>query len=668
MLFSLYSELIACKGHNMTKTPFQNRKERIAKTEQVRISAASAPHATLANTTKSVQNTDEDKFATEGFPANFTKGLQHDENGVLVGGYASFMDAINDAPEQNFANLKPNAVNFSTKVNGTAPSWRGWESPRTGHYHDLEGPDADAVGMAPAPELGSAELSLEMAEVYAMAMLRDVRFTEIETGVGGDPGTGLSTADVVDALAQSKLFTYSGNLQTDRRLAGRLLDADAYDIDNPTGTTLPTISAELLFRGSGPGAKRGHFVSQFMLVGNASSGSGVSIPPQKGFIRYGNQLIDQRGLSFAPGSDQMMNWSHWLDVQNGANLGSANDLVGNHFIATPRDIATYVRFDALYQAYLNACLILLGVGYPSQPGFPEQNSLPRTGFATFGGPHILSLVTEVATRALKAARRQKFNYHRRARPERIGGLLTLAAGNPGVLGTESKAALDAMLGHLNNILPMVAHHNGIRLTKGDPANLTLAPQVDWLDGPNTSNNHLLAMAFAEGSPMHPAYAAGHATVAGACVTMLKAFFMTWDEGSGVPVPWTTTNLGEFAAPEKGDNLAAYGPTDQLTVEGELNKLAANISVARNMAGVHYYTDYYDSLRMGERVAVGILMEQMLTYENNEEVSMVFRSYDGDIIRLSSASPFAPEITYKGRHVPYLDWVTRHVETEAYTGT
>ncbi|MEM6890366.1 MAG: vanadium-dependent haloperoxidase [Pseudomonadota bacterium] len=654
----------------MSNTPFQNRQQRIIKTEHVRLRAASAPHATLANTTTTTQNTDETKFAAESFPANFTKGLQHDENGILISGYAAFMDAINDEPEQDFTNLGPNAVNYSTRIGGEAPSWRGWESPRTGHYHDLEGPDADAVGMAPAPELGSAELSLEMAEVYAMAMLRDVPFTQLEAGTGGDSDTGLGTEDIVNALGSTNLFTYGDDLQTNRRLAGRLLDADDYDIDRPTDTALPAISADLLFRGSGPGAKLGHFVSQFMLAGNSSSGSGVSLAPENGFIRYGNQLIDQRGLSFASGSDQMMNWSHWLDVQNGANLGGANDLASQRFITTPRDIATYVRFDALYQAYLNACLILLSVeggGFATQRGFPEQGDRPRTGFAAFGGPHILSLVTEVATRALKAARRQKFNYHRRARPERIGGLLTLAAGNPGVLGHHSKAALDAMCGHLNTILPMVAHHNGIRLAKGDPTNLTLATQVDWLDGPNNAKNYLLAMAFAEGSPMHPAYAAGHATVAGACVTMLKAFFQTWDEDHNTPVPWTATNLGEFVAPEKGDTLAAYGPTDRLTVEGELNKLAANISVARNMAGVHYYTDYYDSLRMGERIAVGILMEQMLTYENNEEVSMVFRSYDGDIIRLSSASPFAPEITYKGRNVPYLKWFTRHVETEEYVG-
>ena len=51
----------------------------------------------------------------------------------------------------------------------------------------------------------------------------------------------------------------------------------------------------------------------------------------------------------------------------------------------------------------------------------------------------------------------------------------------------------------------------------------------------------------------------------------------------------------------------------LTLEGELNKLAANIAIGRNMAGVHYFSDYYDSLRMGEEVAIEILEEQALTY-------------------------------------------------------
>src|SRR5207253_6737252 len=45
-----------------------------------------------------------------------------------------------------------------------------------------------------------------------------------------------------------------------------------------------------------------------------------------------------------------------------------------------------------------------------------------------------------------------------------------------------------------------------------------------LGGYIAAGNALLPMAFPEGSPTHPAYGAGHATVAGACVTILKAWF------------------------------------------------------------------------------------------------------------------------------------------------
>ncbi len=660
----------------MSKTPFQSRTERIIATEQVRSKAASAPHSGTLNTLQTQANCDEDNYQGEAYPSSFTKGLQHNDDGILVGKFETFRDEINGPPPKNFSDCRPNAVNYKTKLksSGKAPAWRGWESPRTGHYHDLEGPDADAVGMAPAPELGTTELSLEMAEVYAMALLRDVRFTDIENGVGKDKKTGISTQDVLQKLTASGLFSLHDRQPTNRRLAARLLDPDDYDVDEPISQSLPGISKTTLFRGSGPGAKKGHFVSQFMLAGNKVEGNeDVRADPRDGYIKYGNQFIDQRGLVFTESIDHMINWQHWLDVQNGADLGSANPLKTQRFISTPRDLATYVRFDALYQAYLNACLIMLGTqfnssnqkGFQVQPGFPEQGGSARTGFASFGGPHILSLVTEVATRCLKAARRQKFNYHRRGRPERIGGLLSLAAGNPAALGTKSKNALSGMLSHLSEILPLVAQHNKSRISTA-PAELLLHKQVNWLAGKCDHNNFLLPMAFAEGSPMHPAYAAGHATVAGGCVTMLKAFFRTLDDNHK-PLLWSTTGLDEFVPDDSRTELTDYQSTDQPTIEGELNKLAANISIGRNMAGVHYYSDYYDSLRMGERIAVGILMEQLLTFENlaasshpPEKVEIVFRSFDGDVITLSSLDPFNPVITQKGRQVRYVDWIGRHV--------
>lgn len=59
----------------------------------------------------------------------------------------------------------------------------------------------------------------------------------------------------------------------------------------------------------------------------------------------------------------------------------------------------------------------------------------------------------------------------------------------------------------------------------------------------------------------------------------------------------------------------------LTLEGELNKLMWNISNGRNVAGVHYYTDYIESALLGEAITLGILREQMLAHHEDENVEM-----------------------------------------------
>ena len=55
-----------------------------------------------------------------------------------------------------------------------------WESMAAGYAFNLQGPDAQAVTMPPAPAFASPELTLEMAEVYWMALLRGVRFVEFD--------------------------------------------------------------------------------------------------------------------------------------------------------------------------------------------------------------------------------------------------------------------------------------------------------------------------------------------------------------------------------------------------------------------------------------------------------------------------------------------------------
>jgi hypothetical protein len=105
-----------------------------------------------------------------------------------------------------------------------------------------------------------------------------------------------------------------------------------------------------------------------------------------------------------------------LSVQNGTNVNptqaSTFDPV-RRYIRNMSDLATYAHCDALCEAYLNVCLILLDLQVPFDPANPYVDSRTQKGFGTFGDPHILSLVTEVATRALKAVWYQKWYSHRR---------------------------------------------------------------------------------------------------------------------------------------------------------------------------------------------------------------------------------------------------------------
>ncbi|MEL6478662.1 MAG: hypothetical protein AAFR17_15135, partial [Pseudomonadota bacterium] len=303
----------------------------------------------------------------------------------------------------------------------------------------------------------------------------------------------------------------------------------------------------------------------------------------------------------------------------------------------------------------------------------------RTPFATFGGPHILSLVCEVATRCLKAVRRQKFNYHRRARPETLGGRFTLTCLGIGEkLGCSAEAFEKSLNEIPKEIQEAIIRHNAeqngeamrdMRNVKCDDLESCLPEGIE--PGAFERCNLLLPMAFPEGSPMHPAYGAGHATVAGGCVTMLKAFFEMFEDcDSNVERPLCTPEGDPICFTANGDGSRLIKDRKfkgKLTIQGELDKLAANISIGRNMAGVHYYSDYYDSMRMGERIAVGILLEQAPTY--GETVEMTFKSFDGDLVSISGEGGSCPSLSITdrtGAPVKPADWWLRHVSGQEFS--
>jgi hypothetical protein len=296
-----------------------------------------------------------------------------------------------------------------------------------------------------------------------------------------------------------------------------------------------------------------------------------------------------------------------LDAQDGKFIPDTDELVDGpagspppvRHILTGRDLVYWVHHDALYQAYLGACLILLGNKNKFDPDLPLQNSQTQMGFATFGGPHILSLLTEVATSALKAMWYSKWSVHRRLRPEAFGGLIHRQKNN-------SSPSPDTGLTHPSPDYPI----------NREILESNVLPKIFA-----KNNSYLLPMPFKEGCPTHPSYGSGHATVAGACVTILKAWF---DENENIK--------GKIFKPKADGTGIEEASGLTLKVGHELNKVASNIAIGRSWAGVHYRSDYTESILLGEKIALGILQEQALTYHKDERFKCSLTRFNGQPIR------------------------------------
>jgi membrane-associated phospholipid phosphatase len=529
----------------------------------------------------------EDTFRPK-YIGNYSKGLKHDPTSgeVIENSYESLLNALRSGNPADFEQIMLDTSFSQMGERGN----KKLTNPLSGLAFDLEGPDAHAVALLkqgatdltdpnsyepfpPPPKLDSEEIAGEMVELYWMALLRDVDFTDYTNN------------DLVEKAAEelSNLTVFKGPKENGR------------------------VTPQTLFRGFAPGDTEGPYISQFLLRGNQDDvlerdEGDRRVNEGDGQVKYGTQSIDQRNVVAVGGKDFSTTFESWKAIQNGENRdldplyeGKKGDNrklrfffdKKRRFIRNPRDIATYVHYDALYQAYQVACLYLLRkmdfemADKMLNPGNPYLGLKKTDGFGTFGGPHILSLVCEVATRALKSVWYTKWFLFRHLRPEAYGGLVHLHKTG------ERTYPLNSDIIDADELLEKIKRHNNHQ-------------NIKFKRKPR-EGTYLLPLAFPEGSPTHPSYGAGHATVAGACVTILKLWFNENYKFNEIYVPNNT-----------GTKLEKINK--KLTIGGELNKLAANIAIGRNMAGVHWRSDYTQSLRLGEAIAIGIFQEQKILYK------------------------------------------------------
>jgi hypothetical protein len=465
---------------------------------------------------------------------NFTKGMAHTQSGeVEPGGYETLLKALESGNSDAFQKI-------------ARSSGMRFVSPEAAFSIHLEGADAQTFALAPAPSVASAEAAAEMVELYWQALARDVLFAEY----GESPLIEKASRD----LTQLTRFT------------GPKRDGH--------------VTPETIFRANNPGNVAGPYLSQFLWKP----------------IPVGSTKQEQLYRCPAAGNDFVDTYSEWLQLQNGVPPWREYrwEPERRHMI-TGRDLAEYIHYDFLYQAFLNAALILMDSGtgsiYNTNYYFSETNPYKHSktvmGFVTFGFGQAADWIARVTTPALKAAWFQKWLVHRYLRPEEFGGLVyrnkTLAAGYPLHRDVMESQALEETHSRFNTFL--------------------------------------LPQAYPEGCPLHPAYPSGHATVAGACATILKALF---DEDMVVPDCVVPTKDGRSLVPYKGPAL---------TVRAEVEKLAFNAAFGRNFAGIHWRSDATGGMRLGEEVAISILEDLVNTFAEDFP-GFQFTKFDGQKMHIS----------------------------------
>jgi hypothetical protein len=343
-------------------------------------------------------------------------------------------------------------------------------------------------------------------------------------------------------------------------------------------TTGGKVTTGTLFRGGYPGETAGPYLSQFLLQDTA-----MGVLP-----------LTQKYVSNTAGVDYMLDPVTFQQVQNGIATGlSLQPLAEPLYLHDGRGLAAYTHADVLYQAYFTAYLVLNSINAPFNPGNPYNGDKTQNGFTTFGQPDVAATFAAVASEALKAVWYQKWFVHLRHRPESGGAIVHLDRTGAGETldGRISRTAL---------------HSRAIEASF------------------KANHSYFLSQAFPEGSPSHPSYPTGHGAVAGACITVLKFFF---DGNFVIPNPVVPLNSGLATVPYTGADAGA------LTVNGELNKLAHNISFAHGIhAGIHWRSDTDSSIELGEAVALSVLQDRANTY--NEKFTVQLQKVDGTMATVS----------------------------------
>jgi hypothetical protein len=516
------------------------------------------------------------------FSGLYAKGLAHDKPGIpkeFV--YKSFLAEIKRGQVSSKrpvlpALFEPRGSSGSTSA---VPQLLGGTNklngPQGAFLKQVIGMQSAAYMTTPSPVVGSEEYAVELLELYWASLLRDVPFSQF--------GKSDLVLQAVNDLNKN-IDYYRG----------------------PRDQKTKKVTPKLLFRGGLPSGKREKKAPSYFAgeeVGPYLSQLCV-IPTQLGALS-----VNQKINTLASGKDFMVDPTEWYRVQQGMTPSESSMLDPvPRVMRCGRDLGAYTRVDELYQAYLIAFLVMANTWkLPPNPGLPYGKYKSQKAFGTLGGPDVTGVLGLVARAAINAVWYQKWVTNLRHRPEAGAGLVHLRKVSATPLPQAAAALSSKFLGILAP---------------------SLAKSAEKYRMPGKPDTFLLSQAFPEGSPTHPAYPTGHGTVAGACITVLKFFFNCTGK---------VEDYGKVMEPvEDGLSLRQYtgSDVDEMTVNGELHKLAHNVSFGHGiLAGIHWRSDTDESIIFGESVAISILKELVCDY--SEVISANIVKADGTKCKIAN---------------------------------
>ncbi len=437
---------------------------------------------------------------------------------------------------------------------------------------------SDALPRPPAPEFSAPELAAEMAELFAMALLRDTGFAALS-----NPHATVR----VDAGAEFTLHEVLCDLRNLSWNDPRALLSSASRVVAYSRASQGESDHRRAIRWNGDG----QLTLQSLFRNGVATVSGPA--RVSGFLAEDHAVATPSGPVPGPGEDaQMSDWVCWCAAQSGAGLRIPSQTPAAALPATPADLARRLARTPIARPFHNAALRAMSSGTRFDNGLQGAH-----GASGWTASRLFALLAEAETLAHRVAFVRGADADRLSRPAVTAARMSVHLAREERAASRDGAAMRGAAEELAATSPELLGWMGRANTK-------------MRDASRLSENLFLPLLQHDDTPPHPADFASLVSVAGALATILKAVFDTEDHG-----------------PLRLEGERHSDP--DLARDADL--MVSNAAMVRSVLSTHYPGENHQDMRIGERIALNLIRHRLQT--DNRSAALGFTDFDGRAVSI-----------------------------------